>query len=103
MAGVEVYYVAPMHVRKKGNLKTYYSQIELFFLMFHATFALMIGALRWPADIIHIGKPHPMNGIAGVIAHIFQRNQLFVDCDDFEAGTNRYNGEWQRKVIQFFE
>jgi glycosyltransferase involved in cell wall biosynthesis len=103
LAGVEVHYVAPMHVRKKGNLKTYYSQPQLIVLMLQATFTLLCGALFWPADIIHIGKPHPMNGIAGIIAHFFQQNQLFVDCDDYEPGTNLYKSDWQRKVVQFFE
>ena len=103
MGGLDVRYVAPMQVRKKGSLKTYYSQPQLIALMLRATFALLLGALQWRADILQVCKPHPMNGIAGVLAHFFQRNQLFVDCDDFEPGTNRYSGGWQHRVVQFFE
>jgi glycosyltransferase involved in cell wall biosynthesis len=56
-----------------------------------------------PVDIIHIGKPHPMNGIAGVIASKIKGARLCVDCDDYEAGSNRFDKRWQQKGVAFFE
>ena len=65
--GVHVNYVAPMHVIKSDNTKSYYSPTELLKLSAQATWQLTRSALRTQADILHIGKPHPMNGLGGII------------------------------------
>ncbi len=101
--GIDVHYVAPMHVQKRGNIKRYYSPPRLLLLMLRATFALTRAALTTPADIVHLGKPHPMNSVAGLLAKLLKRRKVFVDCDDYEAGVNRFQGQWQRRIIAFFE
>lgn len=101
--GVEVWYVAQMHVRKEGNRKIYYPAHQLLPLTAQATWALTRAALSTPADVIHIGKPHPMNGLAGLIAMRVQNKYLFLDYDDYEAASNRFSGEWQRWIVSFFE
>ena len=66
--GVDVWYVAPMHVRKQGNQKSYYTSRQLIGVTMRATIALTRAALSIPADIVHVGKPHPMNSVAGLLA-----------------------------------
>lgn len=101
--GVVVQYVGPMHVRKVGSQKMYYSMLGLIGVTLRATLALTRAALGEKVDIIHIGKPHPMNGIAGLLAKWLQGGILCVDCDDYEAASNRFGAGWQRKVVAFFE
>jgi glycosyltransferase involved in cell wall biosynthesis len=101
--GVRVEYVAPMHVIKTGNQKQYYSTGRLFGVVVSATWGLSRFALSSPVDIIHVGKPHPMNGIAGLLAARLKGSTLCVDCDDYEAGSNRFAGGWQQAVVAFFE
>jgi glycosyltransferase involved in cell wall biosynthesis len=101
--GVYVEYVAPMHVIKTGSQKQYYSTKRLLGVMLRATFALSRAAFSLPVDIIHVCKPHPMNSIAGYLAARLKRSILCVDCDDYEAGSNRFAANWQRAVVAFFE
>ena len=96
-------YVAPMHVRKEGNVKTYYAGGELALVVLRATWQLTRAALRSDADIIHLGKPHPMNSLAGLAGKWFRRRQLLLDCDDYEAGVGNFSSEWQKRVVTFFE
>jgi glycosyltransferase involved in cell wall biosynthesis len=104
MDGVEVRYVAQMHVKKMGNLKIYYSQRQLAGIIANATWRLAQAAWQIPADIVHIGKPHPMNGLAGLIARRLPgRKSLFVDCDDDETAQGHFTGRWQRSGMAFFE
>ncbi|MGE5221222.1 MAG: glycosyltransferase family 4 protein [Omnitrophica WOR_2 bacterium] len=101
--GIKVRYVAPMHVRKQGNIKSYYSAAPLLYLSMRAAWQLSRAALTIPADIIHIGKPHPMNSIAGWAAKYLRGRQVYLDCDDYEAESGHFQGKWQRQGIQFFE
>lgn len=101
--GVNVEYVAPMHVRKQNHNKLYYPTHQLLPLIVRATWALSRAALGTPADIIHIGKPHPMNGLAGLVARYGRGRRIFLDCDDYEAVTGHFSGVWQRHVVAFFE
>ncbi len=101
--GVRVRYVAPMHVRKRGNLKSYYSPGRLIGVAARATWQLSRAALRSEAEIIHVGKPHPMNSIAGLAARFFQRRRVFLDCDDLEAASGNFGAGWQKAVVAFFE
>ena len=101
--GVDVHYVAQMHVLKRGDQKIYYSTSRLILRTTQAAWALILAALRNKADIIQVGKPQPMNGLAGWIAKILMRRILFVDCDDLEVANNRFSGSWQRRVVGFFE
>jgi glycosyltransferase involved in cell wall biosynthesis len=103
LGGVEIHYVAPMHVMKRGNIKTYYRPHQLIGISLWATLALSRAALTYPTDIVFVGKPHPMNGIAGLLAKVLRRKPIIVDCDDYEAGSGKFSGRWQRSIIEFFE
>lgn len=98
-----VEYVAPMHVRKQGNLKTYYGSLELLQVTARATWRLLQSALSSQADVIHIGKPHPMNSLAGLGAKWLRGRTVFLDCDDYEAGVGHFRSAWQKSGVTFFE
>lgn len=101
--GVDVWYVAPMHVRKQGNQKSYYATRQLIAVAMRATAALTRAALSVPADVVHIGKPHPMNSVAGLVASQARGTRLLLDCDDYEAALGHFGGAWQRRGVSFFE
>ena len=101
--GVHIEYVAPMHVQKIGSQKRYYSTLRLIGVILRATWALCRASLAAPVDVIQVGKPHPMNGIAGSLARWRYGGVLCVDCDDYEAQINRFGAGWQRKVVAYFE
>jgi glycosyltransferase involved in cell wall biosynthesis len=92
-----------MHVRKQGNQKYYYSTLRLLSIALQATWALIQCARLIPADIIHICKPQPMNSIAGLVLHYLHAKQIFLDCDDYEAASNRFGSRWQRWGVAGFE
>jgi glycosyltransferase involved in cell wall biosynthesis len=98
-----VQYVAPMHVRKQASQKTYYSPLSLLAVAARATWTLSTAAWRSRADIIHIGKPHPMNSLAGLAAQRLQGRRLFLDCDDYEAGVGHFHSGWEKRGVVFFE
>ena len=100
---LRVVYVAPMHVRKAGNEKTYYSPLRLSMVVLRAAWALSRAALRERPDLLWVGKPHPMNGIAGVLAQKRWGCRLFLDCDDDEAGSGNFQSAWQRALVGWFE
>lgn len=103
LEGVDVHYVAPMHVQKQGNLKYYYGTLGLISVVTRATLRLGIDILRAKADIIHVGKPHPMNSVAGIIGKSLSHAMLCVDCDDYEAGSMQFSAKWQEWFIAQFE
>lgn len=100
---VKVHYVGQMHVRKIGTGKQYFSSPRLLWVVIYGTMALLINALKSRADVFHIGKPHPMNGLAGLIASIVCHRALYLDCDDYEAVSNHISGAWQKKGLALFE
>jgi len=102
-AGVRVHYVAPMHVMKRGDNKSYYSTSQLIRISLQATWRLSQSINRSDVDILHVGKPHPMNGIAGLWGKLTSSKNLFVDCDDFEAASGRFTSSWQKGTVAFFE
>jgi glycosyltransferase involved in cell wall biosynthesis len=101
--GVTVHYVAPMHVQKIANVKSYYSPLKLLQVAASAAWQLSRAALSIPADILHLGKPHPMNSLAGLLAQQLRPAQLYLDCDDHEAGVGNFKAGWQKKGIEIFE
>lgn len=102
-AGVSISYVAQMHVKKENNQTKYFSDIQLLWYSIKATWRLLLYTLNNPTDIIVIGKPHPMNSIAGLIGGNFNRARIILDCDDYEAASNYFSSSWQQSVIRFFE
>jgi glycosyltransferase involved in cell wall biosynthesis len=103
IGGVEVEYVAQMHVKKCGNHKSYFRFDQLVLIILMATIRLIKVSLSSDADIIFIGKPHPMNSIAGILVKLVNHVPIIVDCDDYEAGSNRFSSKWQKKTVAFFE
>jgi glycosyltransferase involved in cell wall biosynthesis len=101
--GIYIHYVGQMHVKKQGSKKEYYSTPKLLWIALWATIRLTWAALIADTDVIHLGKPHPMNSLAGFAAKVLRGRVLFVDYDDFEIGINKFQGEWQRKIVGFFE
>jgi glycosyltransferase involved in cell wall biosynthesis len=59
--------------------------------------------IRHPAETVVIGKPHPMNSIAGIIGGIFKGAKIILDCDDYEAASNYFSSKWQQIVVKLFE
>lgn len=102
--GVQVNYIAQMHVKKSGNLKTYYSHWKLLWIVALATLKLTFRTIREPVDVIIIGKPHPMNSLAALFTRLFKPNiKLILDCDDYESASNRFQAKWQKRVVEWFE
>lgn len=101
--GVEIWYVGQMHVRKFGSQKQYFGTLPLLWTVFLSTFGLLWAALSVPTDVYHLGKPHPMNGVAGLFAHWIRGKPLYLDCDDYEAASNHFSKPWQRRIVAFFE
>jgi glycosyltransferase involved in cell wall biosynthesis len=101
--GVRVRYLAPMHVKKHGSHKYYYSTAAMLKVAALSTIQLTRAALSSQADIIHVCKPHPMNSPGGLLARYLRGKRLFVDCDDYEAGSNLFFQGWQQKIVAFFE
>lgn len=101
--GVHVRYVGQMHVRKVGNRKFYFKPLRLLYVVLVGTLRLAFAALGTPADAYHVGKPHPMNGVAGVVASKLRQKPLYLDCDDYEIASNRLETTWQRLGIAYFE
>ncbi len=101
--GVQVAYVSQMHVLKRGDRKQYYGVPGLLCVAAIATWRLLAAALRTPSDVYHVGKPHPMNGMAAWLASRLRGRRLYVDCDDYEAGSSRFSGRWQRWLVAFYE
>ncbi len=101
--GVEVFYVSQMHIKKEDDQTIYFNAPRLLWLSLQATYKLFINVLKKPSDVIVIGKPHPMNGISGLIGGFLTGAKVIVDCDDYEAASNYFATKFQQKVVQFFE
>jgi len=101
--GVHVRYVSQMHVRKVDNKTKYFSAIDLIKTSFKATNALKKEAMKESPDLVFVGKPHPMNGIAGFQVARKKSVPLIVDCDDYEAESNRTGFPLQKAILKFFE
>ena len=103
VGGVEVHYVGQMHVRKVGSQKTYFSTLGLMRVALASSLQMSIRALLTEADVIHLAKPHPINGVAAMGTKLLRRKRLYLDCDDYEADSNLFSGQWQRSVVTLFE
>lgn len=103
LEGVKIRYVSQMHVRKINNKTEYFSPLQLIKVSLEITRALYRAGLDEPADLILIGKPHPMNGIAGLRLARRLNLPLIVDCDDYEAESNHTSSAWQKLVLRHFE
>lgn len=101
--GVSINYVSQMHVKKSDHLKSYYSGPRLVQITLNAAWQLSRAAIKNRADVVIIGKPHPMNSVAGLIARFTHGSRLFLDCDDYESESGRFSSMWQKSIISWFE
>ena len=96
-------HVGQMHVYGKPGARRYFGPLQLLGITARATFELARHAIALKPDVIQVCKPQPMNGLAGLIASRWLNRPLHVDCDDYEAESNRFSSAWQKKLVQFFE
>lgn len=101
--GVQVIYVAQMHVHKVNNRKTYFNKWQLIWIVAIATLRLSWFALRLPCDVIHVCKTQPMNAVAAWIVHQLRGIPIILDSDDYEAVNNFFEYRWQQKIVAWFE
>jgi glycosyltransferase involved in cell wall biosynthesis len=92
-----------MHVFGPVDRRQYYGSAALLRVTLLATLALLRMALEFETDALHVCKPQPMNGLAGLLAARRLGCPLYVDCDDYEAGGNRFGAGWQRGLVRFCE
>jgi glycosyltransferase involved in cell wall biosynthesis len=102
IGGVTVGYVGQMHVQGVPGQRRYFSPLPLLRVSVQSALALAGHAWRLRPDAIHVEKPQPVNGLAGVLASR-GKTALYVDYDDYEAAINRFDGAWQRWVVQGWE
>lgn len=100
--GVHCAYVGQMHVYGLPGERRHFSATELASVSLRGALALARAAILLRPDAIHIAKPQPINGLAGVLA-ARSGAALYVDCDDYEAAANRFGGAWQRRVVAWWE
>lgn len=101
--GVEIEYVAQMHVRKRDGQKQYFSPWLLPWIAALATLRLAWAALRSPTDALVVCKTQPMNGLAAWLAHTLRRTPVYLDADDWETLNNRFQHPWQQRIVAWFE
>ncbi len=101
--GVKVEYVAQMHVYGPVGQRRYFGPAALLRVSLLAAIELARAAVRLGGDAIHVCKPQPINGLAGLLAARALGRPLYVDCDDYEAGGNRFGAAWQQRMVRFWE
>lgn len=101
--GVLVKYVGQMQVLKKGDKKIYFKFPKLFFVLIGSFFSLLFSAISTKTDIIFLGKPQPVNGSVAYIIKKLKRKPLIIDCDDYEAESNKFSSKIQQRIFRFFE
>ncbi len=97
------HYVGQMHVYGPVGRRRYFGAGTLLRISLAGAAALARAAIQLRAEAIHVCKPQPINGLAGVIAARALGVPLFVDCDDYEAGGNRTASAWQRRALSLWE
>jgi glycosyltransferase involved in cell wall biosynthesis len=101
--GIQVEYVAQMHVYGPVGRRRYFGPAALLQVSLVAAIQLARAAVRLGGDAIHVCKPQPINGLAGLLAARALGRPLYVDCDDYEAGGNRFGAAWQQRLVRFWE
>ena len=102
--GVEVWYVGQMHARKSDSMPERFTPLQLLRVLLASTVGMIGGIICSPADIYHLGKPQPINGLAALIGVLLlRRRRFYVDCDDDEVASNRLTAGWQRMVFGFWQ
>ena len=76
--GVMIHYVGQMHVHKHGNRKIYFNPVKLFFVVITGIIQLALAGIRETADVIHVCKSQPTNGIAAWVIHIVKKIPIYL-------------------------
>ena len=100
--GMHCAYVGQMHVYGLPGERRHFSASELAAVSLRGALALALATVRLRPDVIHVAKPQPINGLAGVLA-AQSGGALYVDCDDYEAEANRFGSAWQQRVVAWWE
>jgi len=100
--GVRVHYVGQLHVLKKGDKKYYFNKWQLLKVVFISTLQMCIWGLRLKSDVIYCFRPQPINGLAALLTKLIKQRPLILDCEDYEAMTNRLT-KFQKLIFTFFE
>lgn len=101
--GVQIAHVGQMHVYGTPGHRRHFSPLRLMVTALGGALALARYAIWRRPDAIHIAKPQPINGLAGLLAARTIRCPLYVDCDDYEAAANRFSGRWQQLLVRWWE
>lgn len=102
--GVEVWYVGQMHARKQATVPTRFGALALLQVLARSTLGMVWAILCSPADVYHLGKPQPINGMAALLGVALLRwRRFYVDWDDDEVRSNRLTAGWQRAVFAFWQ
>jgi glycosyltransferase involved in cell wall biosynthesis len=102
--GVDIWYVGQMHARKRNGSSMRFAPHRLPVILVQATCGIIWGIICSPADVYHLGKPQPVNGVAALLGVVLWRRQSFyIDCDDDEVTSNQFTAEWQRALFAFWQ
>ncbi len=103
-AGVEIWYVGQMHVRKRDGIPRRFGPLELIRVVVASTLGMTAAVIRSSADIYHLGKPQAINGMAAILGvRLWHRRPFYLDCDDDEVTSNHLAQPWQRAVFAFWQ
>jgi glycosyltransferase involved in cell wall biosynthesis len=92
-----------MHVYGPIGQRRYYRPLGLLRVSLLGAIGLARAAIQLGGDALHVCKPQPINGLAGLLAARALNCPLYVDCDDYEAGGNRFGAPWQQRLVRFWE
>jgi glycosyltransferase involved in cell wall biosynthesis len=102
--GVEVWYVGQMHARKRDGVTTRFTAWQLVRVLVESICGMIWGIVCSPADVYHIGKPQPVNGIAALLGVLLLRwRGFYLDCDDDEVTSSHFTAQWQRAIFAFWQ
>jgi len=92
-----------MHVYGAVGQRHYFGPLRLLQVSLWGAARLAAAVVRAGCDVLHVCKPQPINGLAGILASRAVGCPLYLDCDDYEAGGNRFGAGWQHRVVQLWE
>ncbi len=102
--GVDVRYVAQMHVRQEGSVRSYYASWELPFVVAGGTVAMARALRKLDVDALHIAKAQPGNGLAALVRpDLWRKGSVYLDSDDYEAGSNNFQSGAQQRLVALIE
>jgi len=99
----ELHYIGHPFYGKRGKSRVHYPTIRLLeFGLINLLKMIYQGIIR-NFDIIYLGKPLPVSGVVALVLRVIKDKPILLDCDDYEAYTNKSKGFVQHRIIKFFE